>query len=670
MPDVTQRIRTLRKEINEHNYRYYVLNDPLISDGEYDLLLRELEALEAQHPELVTPDSPTQRVGAQPAEEFPTLRHRIPMLSLENAMDEEELRAFDERVHRWLNVSGDIDYVAEPKLDGLAVELIYENGVLASGSTRGDGVTGEEITSNLRTIRCLPLRLRSVERPVPALLEVRGEVFMTKAGFAELNQQRAAAGESLFANPRNAAAGSLRQLDPRITASRPLSAYCYQAGTIEGETFATHWDFLQALRQWGLPVNPEIRRVRGIESAQEYYRELAEKRHDLPYEIDGMVLKLNAFALRQQVGIRSRSPRWAIAGKFPAQQATTIVEAIVPSVGRTGAITPVAKLKPVQVGGVTVTNATLHNQDEIDRKDVRIGDTVLVQRAGDVIPEVVKVIKEKRPSGAKPYRLPEECPVCGHRVSRPEGEVVARCPNLACPAQVKRRIEHFVSKNALDIDGLGTKLVNQLVETGKVRSVDDIYRLTYEELMSLERMADKSVRNLLAAIESSKHNTFARFVYALGIRNVGEHLSRVLEAHFQGNLKRFMNTTRGELEAIPEIGPIVAEEIVNFWSDSVNRDVVRNCLELGITLEPVAPRAETQSLKGKTFVFTGTLERFTRAEARALVEELGGRASGSVSRKTDYVVAGAQAGSKRAKAEALGVPILTEKEFLKLIGEQ
>jgi len=670
MADVAQRIRALRKEINEHNYRYYILNDPLISDGEYDLLLRELEALEAQHPELVTPDSPTQRVGAQPAEEFPALRHRIPMLSLENAMDEEELRAFDERVHRWLNVTGDIDYVAEPKLDGLAVELIYENGVFTGGSTRGDGVTGEEITSNLRTIRCLPLRLRSVERPVPSLLEVRGEVFMTKAGFEKLNQQRAATGEGLFANPRNAAAGSLRQLDPRITASRPLSAYCYQAGTIDGETFITHWDFLQALKQWGLPVNPEIRRVRGIKAALTYYRELAEKRHDLPYEIDGFVLKLNAYELRQQVGIRSRSPRWAIAGKFPAQQATTVVEDIVPSVGRTGAITPVAKLKPVQVGGVTVTNATLHNQDEIDRKDIRIGDTVLVQRAGDVIPEVVKVIKERRPRGAKPYHLPEQCPVCGHRVSRPEGEVVARCPNLACPAQVKRRIEHFVSKNALDIDGMGTKLVNQLVEAEKVRSVDDIFRLTYDDLMSLERMADRSVHNLLSAIDDSKQTTFARFVYALGIRNVGEHLVRVLEAHFQGSLERFMNATQEELEAIPEIGPIVAEEIVNFWRDPVNRKVVQNCLKEGVTLKPVESRDEFPSFAGKTFVFTGTLEQFTRSEAKALVEERGGRASGSVSRNTDYVVVGAQAGSKRAKAEALGIPILTEREFLKLLGEK
>ena len=669
MPNAAQRIRALRKEINEHNYRYYVLNDPLISDGEYDLLLRELEALEAKHPELVTPDSPTQRVGAQPAEEFPTLRHRIPMLSLENAMDEEELRAFDQRVHRWLNVTGGIDYVAEPKLDGLAVELIYENGVFTRGSTRGDGITGEEITSNLRTIRCLPLRLRSVERPVPALLEVRGEVFITKAGFTKLNQQRAAAGESLFANPRNAAAGSLRQLDPRITASRPLSGYCYQAGTIEGETFATHWEFLQALKEWGLPVNPEIRRVRGIESALAYYRELAEKRHDLLYEIDGFVLKINAYALRQQAGIRSRSPRWAIAGKFPAQQASTVVEDIVPSVGRTGAITPVARLKPVPVGGVTVTNATLHNQDEIDRKDIRIGDTVLIQRAGDVIPEVVKVIKEKRPANAQPYHLLEQCPVCGHKVSRPEGEVVVRCPNLACPAQVKRRIEHFVSKNALDIDGLGTKLVKQLVEAGKVRSVDDIYRLTYDDLVGLERMADKSVHNLLTAIEGSKRTTFARFVYALGIRNVGEHLARVLEAHFHGNLETFINATQEELEAIPEIGPIVAEEIVNFWCNSVNRDVVQNCLERGVTLQPVTPRDESRSLKGKTFVFTGTLERCTRAEAKALVEARGGRASGSVSRKTDYVVAGAQAGSKRTKAKTLGIPTLTEKEFLDLLGE-
>jgi DNA ligase (NAD+) len=664
--DVRQRIQALREEINEHNYRYYVLDDPIISDAEYDQLLRELEELEQAHPELITPDSPTQRVGAAPLAEFATITHRVPMLSLENAMNAEELRAFDERVRRGLGLSGPVEYVAEPKLDGIGVELVYERGTFRYGSTRGDGVTGEDITQNLRTIRSVPLTLRTAEIAAPPLLEVRGEVYLSKAGFRELNRSREERGEAPFANPRNAAAGSLRQLDPNITASRPLSIFCYQAGVIEGMTYASHWDFLQDLKKWGFPVNPYIERVTGIEAVIRYHRTMEARRNDLPYEIDGTVFKVDRLDQQEQLGIRSRSPRWAIAGKFKAQQATTVVKNIIASVGRTGAVTPVAELDPVTVGGVTVTHATLHNQDEIERKDIRIGDTVLVQRAGDVIPQVVKVILEKRPPHTQPYHLPDTCPVCGHRVYRPPGEAVSRCQNLACPAQIKGRIQHFASKLAMDIDGLGEKLVDQLVEKGLVKTVDDLYRLRYDDLVNLERMGDKSARNLLAAIEQSKQTTFARFVYALGIRNVGEHLARVLEQAYGGDIHRFRRAERTELEAIPEVGPIVAETIVRFWEDPTNVAVMEACLELGVTLKKVS-QPQDQPLAGKTFVFTGALEKFTRNEAKALVESLGGRASGSVSRKTDYVVAGPGAGSKLKKARELGIPVLTEEEFLEMV---
>ena len=666
--DIRQRIQSLRERINEHNYRYYVLDDPVISDAEYDRLLRELQELEQAHPEYITPDSPTQRVGAAPLPEFATITHRVPMLSLENAMNEEELKAFDERVRRGLNTTAIVEYVAEPKLDGIGVELVYEGGRFAYGSTRGDGITGEDITQNLRTIRSIPLRLRTADLPVPELLEVRGEVFISKSGFQKLNRLREQNGEPLFANPRNAAAGSLRQLNPAVTASRPLSIFCYQPGVVEGFPFDTHWQFLQALKKWGFPVNPFVRRVRGAEEMIHYHRQMENRRNELPYEIDGTVFKVNDLAAQEILGIRSRSPRWAIAGKFKAQQVTTIVKDIVASVGRTGAVTPVAKLEPVFVGGVTVTNATLHNQDEIDRKDIRIGDTVLVERAGDVIPKVVKTIPEKRPPGTRPYRLPTACPVCGHPVHRPEGEAVARCQNMSCPAQIKGRIEHFVSKAALDIDGLGEKLIDQLVEKGLVKTVDELFRLSYDDLVDLERMGPKSAGNLLTAIETSKNTTFARFVYALGIRNVGEHVAKVLERTFRGNLNRFMSATREELEDIDEVGPIVADSVVRFWENSANRKVVENCLKAGVTLAPVETTGE-QPFAGKTFVFTGALEKFTRHEAKTMVEKLGARASNSVSRKTDYVVAGPGAGSKLKKARELGVPVLTEEEFLGMINQ-
>lgn len=665
--DTKNQILSLRDQLVDHNYRYYVLDDPIISDDKYDRLLRELEHLEKQHPDLISPDSPTQRVGAPPLSNFESIPHQLPMLSLENAMNKEEIRAFDKRLKKKIETDEPIEYVAEPKLDGIGIELVYENGMFISGSTRGDGFTGENITQNLRTIQSIPLRLRTDELPSPDLLEVRGEVFISKVGFESLNRTREENGESLFVNPRNAASGSLRQLDSSITASRPLSTYCYQPGTIRDKVYETHLEFLEDLKRWGFPVNPMIQKVNGVEEAIEYHRDMEDKRNNLPYDIDGTVMKINSLTLQEEVGVRSRSPRWAIANKFKAQQVTTVIQDIMPQVGRTGAITPVARLNPVFVGGVTVTNATLHNQDEINRKDIRIGDTVIIERAGDVIPKVVKVINEKRQNDSKPYSLPDSCPSCGHNVYRPEGEAVARCQNLSCPAQMKGRIEHFVSKNALDIDGIGNKLVDQLVETSLVQTVDDLFKLTLEDLIPLERMADKSARNTISAIESSKQTGFARFLFALGIRNVGEYLSKVLEKHYEGNFHRFMSSKKEELESIFEVGGIVADGIVRFWSDSSNVDVVNSCFSLGVTLSPVELKEKDQVLAGKTFVFTGVLTKFTRKEAQELVESLGGRSSNSVSKKTTFIIAGQSAGSKITKAQEFGVPILSEDDFQKMI---
>ncbi|MBC8345013.1 MAG: NAD-dependent DNA ligase LigA [Candidatus Marinimicrobia bacterium] len=666
MPETQKQIQALRDQLNDHNYRYYVLDDPLISDSEYDQLFRDLQKIEAENPNLITEDSPTQRVGAEPLTSFGSLTHRMPMLSLANAMNEGELAAFDMRVKKGLDTENDIEYMAEPKLDGLAVELVYENGLFVNGSTRGDGITGENITQNLKTISAIPLSLRMGEKQIPPLLEVRGEVFITKDGFKKLNQNQEKEGLPPFANPRNAAAGSLRQLDSNITATRPLSIYCYEAGTIDGVSFETHEDFLSTLKKWGFPVNPEIQKVTNVEKMVAFHRNLEAKRETLPYEIDGTVFKVNTTDQRNALGIRSRSPRWAIAGKFKAQQATTVVQDIIPSVGRTGAVTPVARLDPTNVGGVIVTNATLHNQDEIDRKDVRIGDTVFIQRAGDVIPEVVKVILTKRPSDTKKYLLPNVCPSCGHEVFRPEGEVVARCQNLSCPAQVKGRIEHFVSKTALDIDGFGEKLVDQLVDKRLIRTVDDIFKLTYDDLVNLDRMAEKSALNILEAIQNSKQTTFARFVYALGIRNVGAHLSNVLEKTYVGDMEKFMNVSAEELEAIDEVGPIVAETITTFLLNCTNTDVIESCLSLGIRLKKVEG-PKSQLLKGKTFVFTGALTQFSRNDAKEMAEAHGGRASGSVSKKTDFIVAGPGAGSKLKKAAELGIPVLSETEFLNML---
>lgn len=662
--NVKHRIEFLREQINLHNLRYYIYDEPQISDAEYDQLMRELTHLENIYPNLITADSPTQRVGAQPADEFGQVTHRIPLLSLANAMDDEGIRDFDDQIKRFLNTENEIEYTAEPKLDGLAVELVYENGLFLHGSTRGDGTVGEDITQNLRTIKSIPLSLSGDN--VPKVFEVRGEVFIFHKDFRRLNESRLDVGKPVFANPRNAAAGSLRQLDSKITAERPLRIYCYSPGFIDGMIFNSQSDFLKKLPDWGFPVNPLVKTGRGVEFLLNYYHELESQRNDLPYDIDGVVFKVNRFDLQEKLGVRSRSPRWAIAGKFKAQQVTTTILDIIASVGRTGAVTPVAKLNPVSLGGVVVSNATLHNQDEIDRKDIRIGDTVLIQRAGDVIPEVVKVILDYRPAGSYRYKLPETCPVCNSLVFRPEGEAVARCQNISCSAQIKGRISHFVSKGCMNIDGFGVKLVEQLVDEGIIQTIADIYTLTEPVLASLERMGDKSAHNIINAIQKSKQTTMARFTFALGIRNVGEHTAKILEKHFTGDFSQLQAAQTHELASIHEIGEVMAQSIVDFFGNEGNLMIIQKCLDAGITFA-IVDQPTRQPLLNKVFVFTGSLEQFTRKEAESWVELQGGRASSSVSKKTDYLVAGPGAGSKLTKAESLGVRILTETEFLELI---
>ena len=666
MDDISYKIKKLRDQLNDHNYRYYVMNQPIISDSEYDIIMRELERLENKNKNLITPDSPTQRVGAPPLKEFGTITHHEPMLSLANAMNKEELKAFYNRLKKSLETQTDLELIGEPKLDGLGVELVYENSFFVYGSTRGDGITGENITQNLKTIKSIPLRLRSNIKPAPSLLEVRGEVFINKDGFKKLNALREKENLPAFANPRNAAAGSLRQLDSKITADRPLSIYCYEVSRVLGASFNTHLEFLSALKDWGFPVNPEIKLIKKSENMVRYHENLESIRNNLAYDIDGSVFKINQIKERNTLGIRSRSPRWAIAGKFKAQQVTTRVLGIIASIGRTGAITPVAQLEPVNVGGVNVTNATLHNQDEVDRKDVRIGDTVILQRAGDVIPEVVKVILEKREKQSARYLLPEECPSCNQNIYRPKGEVVARCKNLSCPAQIKGRIIHFISKAALNIDGFGEKLVGQLVEENIIQTVDDIFKLTFKKLEDLDRMAEKSANNILIAIDNAKKTTFARFIYALGIRNVGYHLSKVLENAFKGNIDNFRKSSVEKLESIDEVGPIVAQTIIKFWEESSNIQMVESCLSLGVELSPISSLI-ADKLRGKVFIFTGTLTQLNRNQAKELVEVNGGSTSNSMSKKIDFLVAGPGAGSKLKKAKDLTIAILTEQQFLDMI---
>lgn len=662
--EVKKEIEKLRGEIEEHNYRYYVLDSPTISDAEYDRLLRRLQELEAEFPDLVTPDSPTQRVGATPASELPSYEHRLPMLSLDNVMDEEEFLEFDKRVKKFLDSDKELEYVAEPKWDGLSVELIYEKGVFVRGATRGDGVTGEDVTQNLKTIRSIPLKLRGSS--IPDLLEVRGEVLIRIADFRRLNRQREERGEPAFANPRNAAAGSLRQLDPKVTASRPLDICCYGVGAVQGYPFRSQWEVLTQLPEWGLKVHRLNEVCQGVPAVLKYYSKLAAMRGKLEYETDGVAVKVNRFDLQRRLGTKERSPRWAVAYKFKPMQATTRIKEILVSVGRTGALTPVAIMEPVEVGGVTVSRATLHNQDEIDRKDVCVGDTVLIQRAGDVIPEVVQVIKERRKGHPKRFVIPQRCPACGVKAERPEGEAVMRCINISCPAQAKERIRHYASRNALDIEGLGTKIVEQLYDKGLIRDIADLYELRREELVPLERMAEKSAQNLIDAIDKSKRAPLDRFLFGLGIRHVGEHIARVLSRRFS-KVEELYDVSVEELQQIREIGPEVAESIVHFFGQKENRRLIDRLLASGV--QPMAQKQRgKKGVAGKRFVFTGALERWSRKEAEELVASLGGHASSSVSKKTDFVVAGPGSGSKLEKAQKLGIVVISEEEFAKMIG--
>ncbi|RLA85836.1 MAG: DNA ligase (NAD(+)) LigA [Deltaproteobacteria bacterium] len=665
--EIRKRVEELRREIEYHNYRYYVLNDPVISDAEYDALMRELEELERRYPELVTPNSPTQRVGAPPLEEFGTVEHRMPMLSLSNAFSEEEVREFDRRVKRFLGVLHDIQYTAEPKIDGVAVEIIYERGVLTVGATRGDGYRGEDVTQNIRTIKMIPLYLIEDEEPIPEYLSVRGEVYMDREDFRRLNREREERGETLFANPRNAAAGSLRQLDSSVTAKRPLKVFFYGIGECRGREFRSQWEVLQTLPKWGLRVNPFVELCENIEECIHYYQRLLEKREEIPYEMDGIVIKVNDLELQRRLGEISRSPRWAVAFKFPAEEATTRVLDIVVQVGRTGVLTPVAVLEPVQVSGVVVSRATLHNMDEIKRKDVRIGDWVLVHRAGEVIPEVIKPIKERRTGQEREFQMPDRCPACGSKVVRLPGEVAYRCIGLSCPAQLKARIRHFASRRAMDIEGLGEKLIEQLVDRGLVKDLADIYYLKKVDFLKLEGVADKLAQKLLGAIERSKDTTLARFLYALGIRHVGEHLAQLLATHIK-KLDNFYNIRKDDLLRIPGIGPEVAESVVSFFRDQENRRVIEKMLQAGLRIREPEEEVAEKPLKGKVFVFTGALESMTREEAKRLVEERGGIAASSVSRRVDYVVVGRDPGSKYDKARTLGLQIIDEEEFKKLLG--
>ena len=733
--DARARVRELREAIEQHNYRYYVLDDPLIPDSEYDRLMRELQALEALHPGLVTPDSPTQRVGGAPSAAFQEVEHSLPMLSLENALSAADMADFDRRVRERLALDGVVDYAAEPKLDGLAISLRYEDGVLVQAATRGDGSRGENVTANVRTVKSVPLRLRG--SGWPGLLEVRGEVFMPRQGFQDLNARQRDKGEKTFANPRNAAAGSLRQLDPAVTATRPLAFFCYGLGQVAGPAIAeTHSDAMARLRDWGLPVSPELEVVRGLDGCTTYYRRIGEVRDALAYDIDGVVFKVNDYVAQRSLGFVSRAPRWAVAYKFPAQEALTVVEAVEFQVGRTGAVTPVARLQPVFVGGVTVSNATLHNMDEVQRKDVRVGDTVYVRRAGDVIPEVVRVLPDKRPPHARPVELPAHCPECGSDVVKPEGEAAARCSGgLFCPAQRKEAIKHFASRRAMDIEGLGDKLVDQLVDLGLVRDPADLFALDVDQFAALERMGPKSAQNLVDALAKSRQTTLARFLFALGILGVGEATAATI-ARVCGSFDRVMALNLSDLieikpsqarrlsellaavedqqAALTEVGPlpgakwfnhahaamlaeryhsvadavaagpealanvpdveiegvgeVLAEKLVTFFRQPHNREVIAKLRAAGVAWADAVPARDgtEQPLAGKTFVLTGTLSE-PRDQVKARLQALGAKVAGSVSARTDYVVAGAEAGSKLAKAESLGIEVLDEAGLAALL---
>jgi DNA ligase (NAD+) len=665
-PKIEKKIKALREEINEHNYYYYTLDHPVISDSEYDQKFRELQQLETQYPELLSPDSPTQRVGALPLKAFAEVTHDVPMLSLENAFNEEEVIAFDKRVRERLEITDEVIYSCEPKMDGLAVSIRYEEGKLTRAATRGDGATGEDITQNIRTIKTVPLLLRGND--FPPILEVRGEVYIPKKSFLELNAHAAARGEKVFMNPRNAAAGSLRQLDPQITASRPLAMFFYGVGVVVGQALPdTHSALLAKLSAWGFRVSPESQVVHNIAGCLDYYSRLSEKRARLPYEIDGVVYKVDSIANQTRLGFVSRAPRWAIAHKFRAEEVVTVIESVEFQVGRTGALTPVARLKPVLVHGVTISNATLHNMDEIKRKNIHIGDSVLVRRAGDVIPEVVSVLTEQRPSTVCAIVLPTKCPACHSHVEHTTGEAVARCSGgLVCPAQRKEAIKHFASRRAMDIAGLGDKIIDQLVDMHLVNTVADLYSLTLESLVNLERMAEKSAQNILDALNKSKKTTLARFLFALGIRDVGEATAKQLANYFC-ELPHLFTATLESLQKVPDIGPVVAAHIIAFFAEPHNHKVITQLLAAGIHWDPVIKKNDSLPLANKTVVLTGTMQKFTRIEAKEKLESLGATVAGSVSKKTDYVIAGVDPGSKLIKAKALGVEIMDEEQLLQFL---
>ena len=668
-PRIKHRVRQLQQMLNDHNYYYHVLDDPKISDAEYDRLMQELIALETAHPELKSPDSPTQRVGGAPLPAFEHAAHTIPMLSLDNAFSDQEILAFHDRI---LKNTGreDILYTAEPKLDGVAIELRYETGVLVQAVTRGDGFVGEVVTDNVRTIRSVPLGLRADAVPCPDLLEVRGEVFISRAGFQDLNRQRETRGEPVFANPRNAAAGSLRQLDSAVTASRPLDLFVYGRGQVEGLTFDSQSGFLDALTTLGFPVNPLVKKQITIEQALAFYQELIEMRPDLPYEIDGMVIKVNRVNLQQRLGEKIKSPRWAIACKFAAIQEVTRINEILVQVGRTGALTPVAVLEPVQVGGVTVSRATLHNMDEIKRKDIRIGDKALITRAGDVIPKVIKVMVGERTGDEQIFEMPAHCPVCGSRVQRLEDEAAVKCINAACQAQRKERIRHFVSKKGFDIDGLGKKLVDQLVNEGLLTSFADLFSLKKERLTPLDRMADKSAQNLVTAIDNARQIPLHRFIFALGIDHTGENAARLLAKTFD-TLDDLMVAAEADIELIHGMGTITAKAIAAFFASPENQALIQKIRESGVVITNTLagqPDEKDHVFAGKTLVLTGTLSAMTRSEAKKALQTAGAKVTGSVSARTDYLVAGTEAGSKLAKARELNVPVLDEDRFLGMLG--
>jgi len=668
-----KKVESLRSQIRHHNYRYHVLDEPEVPDAEYDRLVRELQDLENKHPELVTADSPTQRVGAEPIKAFGTVQHILPMLSLDNAFSEDELNDFHRRVTERLEleIDANLNYAAEPKLDGAAVSLLYEKGQLMRGATRGDGTTGEDITHNVRTIDAVPLKL--LNKGFPTTLEVRGEVFMPRDGFRTYNEQALKKGEKTFVNPRNAAAGSLRQLDPRLTAERPLDIYIYSVGVTEGGALpGCHSEILDRLQEWGFKVCPERKLVSGIRGCLEYYADIGRRRDSLRYDIDGVVYKVDRLDYQQQLGFVSRAPRWAIAHKFPAEEELTIVRAIEFQVGRTGAITPVARLEPVFVGGVTVSNATLHNMDGLHRKDVRVGDTVIIRRAGDVIPEVVRTVPDRRPKRTRIVRAPAKCPVCHSAVVREEGEAVARCTGgFICAAQRAEALKHFVSRRALDVDGLGSKLIEQLVAIDRIQTAADLYHLERDELANMDRMGEKSAENLLAAIERSKDTTLARFLYGLGIREVGEATARSLAAHY-GKLTSIMKADEEGLQTVQDVGPIVASRIRSFFAEKHNQKVVKGLIDSGLTWKETkaSPKAADGPLSGKIFVLTGTMSNMTRDEAKDKIQAAGGKVTGSVSKKTNFVVYGDNAGSKLTKAQKLGIETIDEDALQKLLPDQ